>query len=83
MCATQNRIFLWVRSFLLTGKLYPFLSILNLLKLAKMRTSNGFSMQDILIPYVRFCVAAIGVRVFRALTSVDALFMFAKSEEMT
>ena len=52
--------------------LYPFLGIL-LLSLVKTQIPTG-SMSDIFIPLIWFCVAAIGVCVFRCVASVAHLF---------
>ena len=54
------------------GILYPFLGIL-LLNLAKTLIPTG-SMSDTIIPFIWFCVAAIGVCVFRCVASVAHLF---------
>ena len=54
------------------GLLYPFLGIL-LLNLAKTQIPTG-SMSDTIIPFIWFCVAAIGVCVFRCVASVTHLF---------
>ena len=50
--------------FLIKGMLYPFLGIL-LLNLVKAQIPTG-SMSDTIIPFIWFCVAAIGVCVFRS-----------------
>ena len=54
------------------GILYPFLGIL-LLNLAKTLIPTG-SMSDTIIPFIWFCVAAIGVCVFRCVASVAHIF---------
>jgi len=56
------------------GILYPFLRIL-LSNLVKAQIPTG-SMADTIIPFIWFCVAAIGVCVFRCVASVAHLFIF-------
>ena len=56
----------------LYGILYPFLGIL-LLNLVKTQIPTG-SLSDTIIPFIWFCVAAIGVCVFRCVASVAHLF---------
>ena len=63
--ATQNRInFRENGLFFFEGIFYPFLGIL-LLSLVKAQIPTG-SMSDTIIPFIWFCVAAIGVCVFRS-----------------
>ena len=58
--------------FLFIGDIIPFLGIL-LLNLVKMQIPTG-SMSDTIIPFIWFCVAAIGICVFRCVASVAHLF---------
>ncbi len=62
------------------GILYLFLGIL-LLNLVKAQIPTG-SMSDTIIPFIWFCVAAIGVGVFRCVASVTHLFYVLIGENM-